>query len=264
MFSPGGLGVVAASKKVGSILENLPAQANLVAFWDAADSGSWSGSGSWQNLEPTPADGAAQSAYDLQLGSTSGSDANDPTFVGSVGGLSSSEYWSLSNSTGFELPSNTTFTNELQHSDNEWTIGFIVDLAADTSWQLMGTRTGGSIPSNRGPSISSGFCEVINASGSTLQGWTPGTGFKRFTWSWDGDVNPALEYSIDGSLTSPSNTAGTDTSSSADRTMMIVNGNGYASGIASGKLYAVVLWNSRLSSSEITTFNDAFAARFGY
>lgn len=248
------------------IIERLPATANLVAFWDAADSGSWSGSGSWQNLVTSPADGAAQSAYDLQLGSTSGSDANDPTFSGTPGGLSSSEYWSLSATTGFELPANTTFTDSMHHSDAEWTMGFIVDLGATpgTNWFLATPLTGGS-SANRGFMVYAQWLWYANAGGYTLQNWSPGTGFHRYTASLDGDVNPTWEYSIDGTLTTPSIApAGTDTSSTADRTLMIANFNGYASGIPSGKLYAVVLWNKRLSSAEVTSFNDAFSGRFGY
>ena len=244
-------------------LENLPAQSNLVAFWDAADIGSWSGSGTWNNLVTSPADGAAQSAYDLQLGSTSGSDANDPTFVGTPGGLSSSEFWSLSDTTGFELPSNTTFTSTMHRSDSVWTLGYIIDVASDTSWYIASTLPSGSA-SNRGFFVTHSHMQNINAGGYPLQSWTPGSNFKRFTVSLDGDVNPVWEYSIDGTLTTPSRAPATDTSSTADRTLMIANTNGYGGGISGGKLYAVVLWNKRLSAAEVTQFNNAFAARFGY
>ena len=242
------------------IIDQLPATANLVAFWDAADSSSWSGSGTWDNLVTSPADGAAQSAYDLQLVST-------PTFTGTVGGLSSSEYWGLSDSTGFELSTNTTFTAEMHQSDSEWTMAWIVDVDTDSSWTLASTLTAGST-ANRGFSCGSGFAQIINAGGFPLQSWTPGTGFHRFTWSLDADVNPVFEYSIDGTLTTPSLApGGTDTSRAADAPLVIANfylRGSYSSGIASGKLYAVVLWNKRLSSAEVTTFNDAFSGRFGY
>lgn len=248
------------------IIERLPAPSNLVAFWDAADINSWSGSGSWKNLEPTPADGAAQTAYDLQLGSTSGSDANDPTFSGTPGGLSSSEYWSLSSTTGFELPANTAFTAAMQRSNAEWTMGWIVDLGATpgTNWYLASTLTGGSA-ANRGFIIYAQWHQYINAGGFPLQSWSPGTGFHRYTASLDGDTTPTWDYSIDGTLTTPALApAGTDTSSAADRSLMLFNSNGYGVGIPGGKAYAAVIWNKRLTSAEVTTFNDAFASRFGY
>lgn len=250
------------------IIERLPAQGNLVALWDAADINSWSGSGSWQNLIPSPADGAAQSAYNLQLGSTSGSDANDPTFSGTPGGLSSSEYWSLSSTTGFELPANTTFTNSMHHGNAEWEIGYIIDLGATpgTTWYLASTVTGGS-SGNRGFFNYATWSMYIAASASNvLTNWTPGTGFKRFTWGFDGDAATGpWQYSIDGTQTTNSTAnTNTDNSSTADRTLMVCNGNGYGSGVPGGKLYAVVLWNKRLTSGEVTTFNDAFASRFGY
>jgi len=256
-----------AGRRSQSILDSLPAQANLVSFWDAADSGSWSGSGTWNNLVTSPADGAAQSAYNLQLGSTSGSDANDPTFSGTPGGLSSSEYWSLSATTGFELPANTTFTASMHHGDAEWELGYIVDLGSTpgTNWYLASTITGGGF-GNRGFYNYATFSQYLAASSSNvLTSWTPGTGFKRFTWGFDGDATGPWQYSIDGTQTtnSTSNT-NPDTSSTADRTLMIANSNGYTLGIPNGKLYAVVLWNKRLSSAEVTTFNDAFSGRFGY
>ena len=52
---------------------------------DATQSASYGGTGTtWSNLVASPADGAAQSAYDFQLGD--GADSSTyPTFTGTVG-----------------------------------------------------------------------------------------------------------------------------------------------------------------------------------
>lgn len=60
---------------------------NAVCVFDAADSASYSGSG--QNYNDT-----SGNANNLYLGAGSGSEASDPTFVGTAGGLSSGEYFS--------------------------------------------------------------------------------------------------------------------------------------------------------------------------
>lgn len=255
------------STQESGIMATLPARANLVAFWDAADIYSWSGSGLWQNLVLSPADGAAQGDYDLQLGSTSGSDANDPTFVGTVGGLSSSEYWDIDGSVGFELPSNTSFTDSMHHGDAEWEMGFIVDIGdgTDTHWFLANSVTGGG-GANRGIILSATYAQYIAASATNvLTSWSPGSGLSRLSWGFDGDVAGPWQYSINGTQTtnSTANTNG-DTSSGADRTLIIGNWNGYTSPMTDGRLYAAVLWNKRLSASEVTQFNDAFSTRYGY
>lgn len=60
---------------------------------DATDSASYSGSGqTWSNLIASPHDGAAQTDFDMYLGTTSAATATDPTFNGSAG--SSSAYFS--------------------------------------------------------------------------------------------------------------------------------------------------------------------------
>lgn len=90
----------------------------LVCRLDAGNSSSYSGSGdTFGNLVSVPADGSGQSANDYTRGAGGGTDK--PTFNGSAGGLSASEYWSFDGvDDTFQLSgSNTTFINSL-HQDN--------------------------------------------------------------------------------------------------------------------------------------------------
>lgn len=53
---------------------------------EASNSSSYSGSGqTWANVITSPADGSAQSAFDVYRGDTSTETTNDPTFTGSAG-----------------------------------------------------------------------------------------------------------------------------------------------------------------------------------
>lgn len=71
---------------------------------DATKSASYSGSGqTWANLVPSPADGAAQSAYHFTI--------NGATFTGSAGDAAA--YFSLNGSDNFTLAANTAFINAL-------------------------------------------------------------------------------------------------------------------------------------------------------
>lgn len=69
-----------AIKPMGSIASS------CVLDVDATIVDSYSGSGqAWDNIEPNPADGSAQTANDYHLGSGSGSGSDDPTFTGTAG-----------------------------------------------------------------------------------------------------------------------------------------------------------------------------------
>lgn len=71
-----------------SILTTLGLTSGLKAALDAGDASSWPGSGqTWLDTSGT--------GSNFYLGTSSGTDSADPTFNGTVGGLSSSEYWSF-------------------------------------------------------------------------------------------------------------------------------------------------------------------------
>lgn len=84
---------------------------------DATIAASYPGSGqSFRNLIASPADGALQSAYNLDVGGTSSAESNDPLFVGS-GGLPS-DYFSATDALNvqrFDISTdvNTTFLESL-------------------------------------------------------------------------------------------------------------------------------------------------------
>lgn len=83
---------------------------NLKLALDAGDAGSYTSGQSWLDLTP--------GGYDFFRGTTSGSNASDPTFNGTVGNRSSSEYWSFDGGDFFTYDSaNEAWMNNL-HKNN--------------------------------------------------------------------------------------------------------------------------------------------------
>lgn len=257
---------MAASQKESQEID-LPAKNNLVSYWDAANLESWPGSGGqWKNLVNSPADGSSQTAYDLNVGSASGSNPCQPTFSGAPGGMSANEFWNLTPSTGFSLENNTPFVNGMHHSNSAWTIAYIMFISSQSSSYLTTTLNAGST-NNRGIVVYSGFTQVIATGGYPLGYWSPAPGFNVLTSSWDGteSIDP-FKFSIDSSVTVPSvANSVSDTSSQADRSLLMFFQNGFVNGFPTGsKAYVVCLWNKVLSDVEIAEFYNAFSARYGY
>lgn len=116
---------------------------------DATIAESYPGTGQvWANYELTPADGSAQTAYDMNLGSSSSPGTNDPTFNGSAG--SSAAYWSVDDGDLFDLAgSNTTFLNSLHKTTGgaSWTFA-VACQTVDVSGTFRMLRTQSTTVSN--------------------------------------------------------------------------------------------------------------------
>lgn len=117
---------------------------SCVFDFDATIEDSYPGSGQvWANYERNPSDGSAQSAYDMNLGSASSPQTNDPTFNGSAG--SADAYWSFDGGDLFQLAgSNTTFLNSLHKTTGgtSWTFAAAcqtVDVSA--TFRMLNTQS---------------------------------------------------------------------------------------------------------------------------
>lgn len=90
-----------------------PLIASAVWDCDATSAASYTSGQTWANLVAAPADGSAQTAYDFQLGATTGAEGSDPTFVGTPG--SASCKFTLDGGDYFQIKNgNTTFIKNLQ------------------------------------------------------------------------------------------------------------------------------------------------------
>jgi hypothetical protein len=131
---PSGLFAAEALDRTAPISALYPTQA--IFDLDATLSDSYSSGQVWHNLVPAPADGSAQTDYDFNLGGTSGSGADDPTFTGTAGdaaayfALDGGDYFSLAGS----IPS---FFNTIHQGADSHTL--IITMNAPISG---GSRTG--------------------------------------------------------------------------------------------------------------------------
>lgn len=152
---------------------------NLRLCLDAADFQSWPGSGQkWLDR--------SGGGYDFFRGTDATSQTSDPTFVGSYGGLSASEYWSFDGGDYFTYDSsNETWMNALHKDNAAFTVLCWLTRSGTQDSGIFGT--GGAATGSIGTSVyvSNGILTLAvgNASGSFAKGVTA-TGVTDNAWSF--------------------------------------------------------------------------------
>lgn len=253
--------------------------ASCVFDLDATVAASYDGSsGRWLNLETTPADGAAQAAHDMFLGTTSGADATDPAFNGSAG--SSSAYFS---GTGTQFFRNVAASAAAQPQ-------FYKDLHKSTGGQLHTIvaavrfpATGGSL-TNRlcgtggGSTVAHGityFSPTFTQLDKAGLGWYDGSGANTIINSSvisDGTdkiiaftFNPGTgAYKIYVNSTTPTTGTASAQVSTTDATYifeLLSGGNGTATATNGWRCYAVSAFAGILADADIGTIRDEWVLR---
>lgn len=149
---------------------------------DAGLLASYAGGGAqkWADIVTSPADGSAQTDYDFYLGTTSGATGSDPTFHGTPGNNSASEYWSFDGGDLFTLVGNdTTFLNSLHKDAALFTwyaflrsgpdFGLTGSLNAFGTRNSSGTTRGIEIIGSSGSGTSDGKLQFVMGNGSVSQ-----------------------------------------------------------------------------------------------
>lgn len=122
---------------------------SAVVDLDATKSASYTGSGqTWANLIAAPADGAAQTDYDMYLGADNTATTDDPTFIGGAG--SNAAYFAMDGGDHFSLKSgvNTNFLKNLHKTTGgqDWwaaiTIKTVDFTANNTVFSTQSSSTG--------------------------------------------------------------------------------------------------------------------------
>jgi hypothetical protein len=110
------------SRSLLDLIEESGNLSDLVLCVDAGSAESYPGSGqTWSDL--------SGEGNDYYLGTGSGSDAGDPFFNGSAGGLSLNEYFSMAVGDLFSPVSATTFDDNWHHNGATWTVLIVALLA---------------------------------------------------------------------------------------------------------------------------------------
>jgi hypothetical protein len=105
------VGFFKRSKSLWQVIQECGLTSNCKLCLDAGDSSSYDGSSqTWYDL--------SGNGFDWYCGATSGAEASDPTFNGSAGGKSPSEYWSFDGGDWFVMAvAEPSWINNL-HKDN--------------------------------------------------------------------------------------------------------------------------------------------------
>jgi hypothetical protein len=167
----------AADIRLSSILSRLGYSPNLVL--DAGDAASYSSGQKWLDV--------SGNGYDFFRGASASSEGSDPTFNGTPGGLSASEYWSFDASDFFRYDTtNETWMNALHQNNAAFTIGFAMYISgANDAYGFFGTASAGGSPTGVFMRTDSGTKPrfVCWNSGSPGRDVTAGTSFSTAAWN---------------------------------------------------------------------------------
>lgn len=240
---------------------------------DAGDVNSYSGSGqSWLDL--------SGNGYDFFRGANGSAAADDPTFNGSAGALTSSEYWGFDGGDFFTYDSaNETWMQDI-HKDNA-TVSFAFwvyskAIAASGNEVLIGTNGSGASPTGfrmylfQGGGQAAFFVQNGGATVLQISSLAEGLTASDNTWhfvalsfaegvgaTWQIDGTQAVE--VDSTAYS------SPASGDASQTMCLANaGSGGIATLDNGSRLAMALvWSRALSATELMDLFNATRDRFG-
>lgn len=212
--------------------------------------------------------------YDFYRGTSTGGDAAEPTFNGTAGKLSSSEYWSFDGGDYFLYDaSNETWMNNIHKDNAKFTFAFWYYPAGSTISRIFGT---GATTANVGFFVfvrtdTGGLgIQIKNGSGSNAMAAEAAVGAVDGAWQFfavsvDEAANTAilmrngLATTVSGAYTSPS-------AASATYAMHIGSGgNGATVPIANGgRLSGAPVWEGvALDAGQLRAIHHATRWRFG-
>tara|TARA_Y100001963_G_C6792809_1_gene456635 strand:- start:779 stop:1624 length:846 start_codon:yes stop_codon:yes gene_type:complete len=124
---------VGGNKVFKDIIDDASLATNLKLCLDAGDENSYSGSGTkWLDT--------AGSGYDFFRGSTNSASTDDPTFNGTAGDISDSEYWSFDGGDYFQYDtSNESWMNNLHKDNADFTIATFLYTSGGLEGGICGT-----------------------------------------------------------------------------------------------------------------------------
>lgn len=245
------------------ILNRLNLISGLQLLLDAGDVDSYTSGQTWSDI---------QGSNDFYLGNTASSESQDPTFVGTAGGLSRGEYFSLDGGDHFKLTSsNPTWIDNLHKA------GAVFSIFCWAYW-------GGSVGLTRLAGSSSGNASSVGidfgTNGSSRQAFAVRTGsggiFITGTLTASADVWNAYGFSLDEGVSAAwllnetvenesQNSYTSPSSSSATNPMRIIGNGAGGNRLPNGSRIAVMcMWEGRaLTQSELSSLYQATKTRFG-
>jgi len=248
------------------IINGLGLTTNLKLCLDAGDDASYDPAVQTTKWLDTSGNG-----YDFFRGATGSSEGSDPTFNGSAGGLSSSEYWSFDGADYFTYDTSNETWMENLHKNNA-VFSFVVAFykpASNSLIRIFSTNSATNAVGIRILTTNVGNVTLVVSNGATTQifvnltsaspsGWNVlALSYTESSGSWSAILN-GTTYSGTQTYTSPSASASTQTAK-------IGTVNGTSSINSSGTLYAChAMWEgTALTSTNLTDLYDGIKGRFG-
>ena len=249
----------------------------LLVCLDAGSASSYPGSGqTWSDL--------SGNGYDFFLGADNSATATDPTFNGSAGTLSSSEYFSLDGGDYFTLDesANPSVIDAL-HKDNAL-VSWLAAVYTPGTWgandALWGTSNG-QATNNIGITVACAYgagklgVRVSNGSGTVMNAY-PDSAITTGAWRiLGGSVNEATgagggflfdtgAYSQVSATDTFNATYSSPSASAAAYKMQIgAAGNGGTPLASGARIACFALWNAALSKANMDTLHALIGPRFG-
>jgi hypothetical protein len=270
----GAVGGLDATSSLREVIHALGLTSNLKVLLDAGDSASYDGSSqTWTDL--------SGGGYSFFRGSTSSSQSVDPTFSGTSGGRSSSEYFSLDGGDYFTLnQSNPSWVNDMHQSGATFTIAEWIRPGSISSTNYYGFLGDGT-----SASPTTGFAFGLNATDAgggagaivgQINASSSSVWFKYSTATASGSAWNFLAISLNMSSgtvifqingtqesTSGQSFSGTPSTGSAAATLQIgATGSGTYPDNAE-RYGQVAIWSSALTAAQLSALFQATRGKYG-
>lgn len=254
-----------ANRSLSQIISDLGLTSGLKLCLDAGDSASYDPGVQTVRWLDTSGNG-----YDFFRGATGSSEASDPTFNGSAGGLSSGEYWSFDGGDYFTYDTtNETWMNNLHKDGSTFTI--IAITYKPSLGSLVRIFSTGSTATAAGCRILTSATDIFNfiiANGTASQtvfqsSNTIPVGWSVLAFSYN-EATGAFIYQCNGAEQTGSVTFSSPTTSNASMAARIGVQYGTVSPSSNGIRNACIgFWEgTALSSAQLTDLYDAIKERY--
>lgn len=256
-----------ANRDFFEIITGLNLTSGLKLVLDAGDASSYTSGQSWLDL--------AGSGYDFFRGDDGSATSTDPTFNGSAGGLSSSEYFSFDGGDYFTYDSsNETWMEDMHKAGAAFSIMQWVYLTSNNTAGFWGTAEANT--------TQVGVVFRTGSGGTTVLQIPKGTGGLAFShgssltvptsqWALVGlsldssDGSTGVRHFVNGSSEAASGTLSSPSSSSATYTARVAALGGGGGRFQSGsRLAAAIVWEGvALTTAQMENVFDGTRDRFG-
>jgi hypothetical protein len=251
------------------IIDGLGLTTNLKLCLDSGDSASYDPSVQTSKWLDTSGNG-----YDFFRGATGSSEASDPTFNGTAGGLSSSEYWSFDGGDRFTYDAiNETWMNNLHKNNAKFSYVIACNLQASAVPQAFFGTNGDAAASRigfRSQCTALEALQIIASNGSSQNFITPGINIPTsqsiiLGQSQDESSATGLYSFVNTDTTTTNGEYTTPSTSNATYTMQIgASGSAVRPLVSGARLYCIAIWEDvTLSSTDLTNIYNILKGRFG-